>query len=99
MISLKVHRGPAGSGVTFHTVRPERAGMEHRFRMAGGAFRRDLELSRRMALRAFHQRMFPGQREGAGIMVKGNVFPASRNMTERTILPELSVVMIVPCMA
>jgi len=42
--------------------------------------------------------MFPGQWEGAGIMVKGDVLPAGWGVADRTLLPELTVVMIVFCM-
>lgn len=50
-----------------------------------------------MALCAFQLSMFPGQREGAGIVVKGDVLPTCWDMADRTILPELTVVMIIFC--
>jgi len=52
-----------------------------------------------MALRAFQLGMFPGQWECAGIMVKGDVFPAGWDVADRTILPELTVVMVIFCVA
>ena len=97
MVTCKDRRCPHGCVVALRTVLPECACMENRFRMAGGAIHRDLELTRRMALYASQLGVCPGQREGACIVVKGDVIPACRGMADRTILSELTVVMVIFC--
>jgi hypothetical protein len=52
-----------------------------------------------MTLSAIQQGMFACQREGTGIMIKRDIFPAGRYVADRTILSKLAIMVIVLCVA
>ena len=52
-----------------------------------------------MTLIASQFGMFACQREGTGIVIKSDVFPAGRYVADRTILSKLAIMVIILCVA
>lgn len=97
--SGKCPRRPVGGRVTLGAIRAKCASVERWLTMTGSTIPCEFELPRHMALHAIQQGMSAGQRECRGIVIEGNILPAGRHVAEGTVLPQLTVMLVVPGMA
>ena len=86
---------PGRRGVTLNAICSKYTHVEGRLHMAGSTIGWDPEPPGRVTLGALHGGMCTCQREGGEIMIKRDIVPACRYMTDGTVCAKLTIMAVV----